>query len=870
VSKVTRKSFINIILFISFPFLSTLHSFGNQSINDLLSHIERSLKQKDIPAYLDVFSPDIKDQEKISISHKFDQLEFDNITVFRTNSYTETDASTRAYVNVLFENAYAAKIEVWLLDFQYVDGQWKIRKKEVTRDVRNLYKIQIPSGREERVSQVEIKHADLNISFRNPIVFYDNIQDIETALLVLGEGEILFTPSLPRERHQLELVYKTRFLKDRLNYVYLRCSDSLFEKNIRIERKEGRDLPISLTDKKRADSLFNKHYPRSFTIENSLNGELLSFIPQGEEAVIEFEGQKIGKFSYIFSPFSEEEVTLYQWGKGRFINLYSPQADEEERRFFISWGQKFDVKNFKIDIDFEPTDFYISGRAKIDVESRVGYLDEVKFKMNPNLEILRIADENKNELFFTKDKLRKSLYIYFLDSIPQGQTTSIEIFYRGKIEPPQITEDVVSGTQYEQSSRPVWPRYETYLYSLSAYWYPAPPDGDFFTALIKIIIPPEYSVISTGKLVQQARLEQIESVEDLEEVGRTVHIFESQRPVKNLSFIVGKFEKKEEVVEPLPLSYYRTPEIQQPRWELFEESKKILAFYGSKFGPFPFENLSIVHRVWEESGGHSPASFIVLNQLPRVQGGRLVGAETPVNLTRWNEYFLAHELAHQWWGQGVTWDSFHDQWISEGLAQFSTILYLREKYGESAFSNILEKISGWVNKKAKWGPIIFGSRISHFDFIAFQAIIYNKTSLVLNMLRDMLGEDVFFQGIQEFFRRYKYGAARTHDFVNTLSEISKKDLKPFFQDWFESYTLPEVDVSHSVEKGEKGYRLTFDMAQLGDIFLFPLWLEWVEGDNKIKKMIIMDQKKKKFEFEIEQKPKKVRVNPDKAVPGKFR
>jgi len=867
---VTRKCLISIILFICFPFFFTLHSFGNKSINELLSHIERSLKQKDIPAYLDVFSPDIRVQEERSISLKVDRLELDNITIFRTNRFIETEAGTRAYVSVIFENEYAAKIEVWLLDFQNVGGQWQIRKKEVARNIRNLYKIQIPSGREERVKEVEIKHADLTISFQNPMVFYDNIPDLETALLVVGEGELLFTPSLPRERHQLELVYKSRFLKDKLNYVYLRCSNSLFERNIRIEKGEASDLPISQTDINRAYSLFSKHYSRSFTIENSLNGELLSSIPQGDQAVIEFEGQKIGKFTYIFSPFSEEEVTLYHWEKGRFLNLYSPQDNEGERRFFISWEQKFDVKDCKIDIDFKPTDFYISGRAKIDIESKVSSLDEVKFRMNPNLEILRISDEDKNELFFTKDKLRKSLYIYFLNPIPQGRTTSFEIFYRGKIEPPQITEDVVLGAQYEKSVRLMWPGYETYLYSLSAYWYPVPPEGDFFTARIKIIIPPEYLVISIGKLVEQSKLEQIESVEDLEKVGRTAYTFESSKPVKHLSFIVGKFEKRNEVAEPLPLSYYRSPETQQPRYELFDEAKRILAFYESKFGPFPFEKLSIVHRVWEVSGGHSPASFVVLNQLPRIEGGRLVSAESPVNLTRWNEYFLAHELAHQWWGQGVTWDSYHDQWISEGLAQFSTILYLREKYGESTFSNILEKISGWVRKKAKWGPIIFGSRISHFDFFAFQTIIYNKASLVLNMLRDMLGEEVFFRGVQEFFERYKYGAARTIDFAQILSEVSKQDLKPFFRDWFESYSLPEVGVSYSVEKREEGYGLTFDIVQLGDKFLFPLWLEWVEGGKKIKKMIVMDQKEKKFEFELEEKPKKIKVNPDKAIPGKFR
>jgi aminopeptidase N len=336
-----------------------------------------------------------------------------------------------------------------------------------------------------------------------------------------------------------------------------------------------------------------------------------------------------------------------------------------------------------------------------------------------------------------------------------------------------------------------------------------------------------------------------------------------------MSFIVGKWQKKRVETEPLNLGYYRTADVILPRLDFFEEAKSILRFYESRFGPYPYESLSIIHRIWQESGGHSPASFIVLNQLPRIQGVRLKMANSPVNMTRWSEYYLAHEIAHQWWGQGVTWDRHHDHWISEGMAQFSTILYLREKHGESAFSNILKKMSSWTKKKAKWGPIIFGSRISHFDFFAFQSIVYNKSSLVLNMLKDLLGDEVFFQGVKEFFDRNKYQAARTNDFIAALSKISQKDLEPFFSSWFESYTLPEIKVSNSVEKVQEEYRLKFHIVQETDPFIFPLWVEWIQDGKKIRKMIVVDNKEHTVEFKLNQKPKNIRINPDEAIPGYF-
>ena len=864
-----KNKTIQLIIFLCISLFFVSSSFGEQGVEDLLDRVESSLEQKDFTAYLNFFAPDMREKEEKALREKFEELNLENVTVFKTRKRIEIDNGIRTYLNVIFENAHLVIIEMWRLDLEHSSDKWQIGEKMITRDVRNLHKIQIPSGREERVSRVEIKHADIQISFRDPVVFYDNIPDVETALLVIGEGELNFTPSLARERHQLELVYKKDFLHDRLNYVFVRCSNVLFESNIRIEKARGKSTAINQAEKNRAYSLFSQLYSRSFTVENSLDGNLFSVIPQEEEAVFEFEGAKIGKFTYIFSPFTEEEITLFQWEKQRFVNIYSPQVKEGEKRFFISFGEKFDVQKYTMDIDFDPDDKYISGKAEIDLESKTGQLDKVKLKLNPSLEILRITDDNNNELFFTKDRLRKNLYVYFLNPLLRNQSTRITIYYRGTILPARIVEDAIAAGQVDDLFLYIPPRSETYLYSLAAQWYPVPPEGDYFTARIKIIIPPEFSVISNGILVEEPKLQQLDRVEEFEKVGRKVSVFESLKPIKYMSFIVGKWQEKRSEKEPLNLRYFRTLDVILPRLDFFEEAKSILQFYESKFGPYPFESLSVLHRIWQESGGHSPASFIVLNQLPRIEGIRLDRVNSPVNFTRWSEYYLAHEIAHQWWGQGVTWDRHHDHWISEGLAQFSTILYLKEKHGESAYSNILKKMSGWTEKKAKWGPIIFGSRISHFDFYAFQSIVYNKSSLALNMLKDLLGDEVFFRGVKEFFDQNKYKAARTNDFVATLSKISQQDLKPFFRAWFRSYTLPEVKVSHSAEKIQEEYRLKFHITQRKDPFIFPLWVEWIQDGEKIRKMIVVDKKEQIVEFMLSHKPKKIKINPDKAVPGHF-
>ena len=137
------------------------------------------------------------------------------------------------------------------------------------------------------------------------------------------------------------------------------------------------------------------------------------------------------------------------------------------------------------------------------------------------------------------------------------------------------------------------------------------------------------------------------------------------------------------------------------------------------------------------------------------------------------------------------------------------------------------------------------------------------------MLKDLLGDEVFFRGVKEFFDRNKYQAAKTNDFVATLSKISQQDLDPFFRAWFWSYTLPEVKVSHSAERAQEEYRLKFHIVQLTDPFIFPLWVEWIQDGKKIRKMIVVDKKEHTVEFKLNHKPKKIRINPDKAIPGRF-
>ena len=848
-----------------------LASEPDDEIDNLILSLQETFNSRDIEGFLGSFQADIREREKTQIISKIEDFEMEQISVHKVLSRSVDENTLNLHLRVKYDNSFSVIIELWRLGLVKRAGVWQVKSKEVVGDIQTLYKISIPSDRMERVESVEINHIDIQLEFQEAAVFYDNLPNRDTALLVIGKGSLRFAPSIEREQHQLELIYEAPVLEEELKYVYIRCSNSFFKENIAIAQASDGALPITQSEQNKAYSLFVKHYSRSFTIENSLNSELLSFFPQGDEVVIEFEGQKTGVYTYIYSPFAEEEISFYQWEKQRIVNLYSPQTDDDKQQLFISISQKFDITHLDVEINYRPLDYHFSGKARVAVESEIGTFNMLKFKFNPELQILRINDEEKQQLFFTLDKLRQTLYVYLPPTLGMRNSASVEIYYRGKIEPNTAMSEMLRGPQEEQSYLLIPMKFETYMYTQSSYWYPSPANDDYFTAKLSVTVPPGYSLVANGAQIEKFELMGIEGLKDVEHVGSTVCVFESKKPVKYLSFIVGKLSKIAEDSAPVPLTYYRASDIRGQQWDYLEETKKILALYETWFGPFPYESFSIVHRLWPQIGGHSLPSFVVLNDMLQIsQAYRRSLGDSPVDLSRWREYFLAHEIAHQWWGQGLTWDSYHDQWLSEGLAQFASVLYLQAKYGERVYSAIIRKFSSWTKRMTNWGAITMGSRLSYFNYDAFQSIIYDKTTLVLYLLKDYLGENVFFAALKEFFNQNRYSPAKTSDFIKVFEKVSGRDLEPFFENWLNSYLLPEVSVTHSVEKVDEQHILNVKIVQPKDLFVFPLWIEWKEGGEKYRKKLIVERRIQDFSFSSAVKQKKIVINPDDAVPGVFR
>ncbi|MBE0711983.1 MAG: hypothetical protein IH583_06325, partial [Candidatus Aminicenantes bacterium] len=294
----------------------------------MIGRIQVFLQQRDFSSYLEMFAPELRVGEQDRLDKFFGDLKMTEVSL-RTAGINRSEAGlVRIFLQAFFQNAHTALIESWTLTLELRAEAWTVVRKDVTGTMTTLYKVCIPSERFERARRVEVTHQDIRIAFTNAAVFYDNIPGLETGMVIVGKGTVDFSPSDLNEQHQLELLYKRKQLRDNIDSLFIRSSSSFFASNVIVETDDA--LPaVSSKERDKAAAVFSRNYSRSFTIESSFDGGLLSFLPQGDEAVLEFKARKTGEMTYVYYPFSDDEVSLFSRRKDMIVNLYRPgRADD--------------------------------------------------------------------------------------------------------------------------------------------------------------------------------------------------------------------------------------------------------------------------------------------------------------------------------------------------------------------------------------------------------------------------------------------------------------------------------------------------------------------------------------------------------------
>ena len=285
---------------------------------------------------------------------------------------------------------------------------------------------------------------------------------------------------------------------------------------------------------------------------------------------------------------------------------------------------------------------------------------------------------------------------------------------------------------------------------------------------VRITAPAEQMVVATGT--------ELEAVP--QEGGRVTHHYVSG-PVRD--FFVAMSPELErltsQVGETVINSYYLKGDEAGGRKAL-EMAMAALELFNLRFGPYPFAELDLLETPLPWAGGVEYPGIVLISD-------KLYGP--PEYLARKEPFFamiLSHEVAHQWWYSLVGNDVIREPWLDEALATYSSGIYAQEVSGEAAYQELL---SGWWYNYHRAraqveAPITAPLEQFHNNSI-YYGIVYCGGALFYHELRAILGDEVFFAGLQEYLQRFKYGVATTGELLALFEEVSGRELDELYNRW---------------------------------------------------------------------------------------
>lgn len=367
------------------------------------------------------------------------------------------------------------------------------------------------------------------------------------------------------------------------------------------------------------------------------------------------------------------------------------------------------------------------------------------------------------------------LTITLAEVLAEGAAMTVAITYSG------TPEAVRSGAI---PIRMGWNHSESGVYTASepvgaSTWYPVnehPLDKATYT--ITITVPEPYSAAATGLLQ-----EEIANAD-----GTTTYVFEHDRLAASylVTVSVGDYIRSEEVgPDDLPIRNYFPPDVAEEAAYDFGRTGEMIALFNELFGPYPFEVYGVV--VADEDLG-----FALENQTLSLFGRNMISGE------RRAEFVVAHELAHQWFGNSVSVADWSHIWLNEGFATYAEALWTEHLRGTDALNNSMRKVYE-RQREVENMPLIGAPPADDL----FNRSVYERGALTLHALRQRVGDDVFFEIVREYYAAYQYGNATTDDFITLAEQISGEDLDRFFDGWLFQEALPAIpELDWGVVRGE--------------------------------------------------------------------
>ncbi|SFU59523.1 Peptidase family M1 [Pustulibacterium marinum] len=495
----------------------------------------------------------------------------------------------------------------------------------------------------------------------------------------------------------------------------------------------------------------------------------------------------------------------------------------------VLWAQNpnVDIKNYEFHLTLNDENNIIKGKAVLDFEftnpSSQLVLDLVEADGSGKGMRVDSVIQKKNQLQFSQSDEKLS--------ITTATPGSVVIYYHG------IPKDglIISENKYGDRTffGDNWP-------NRAHQWLPIiDHPSDKATVSFHVTAPSKYQVVATGMLTEHTNLDNKTSL--------YVYSTPIELPTKVMVIGVAEFAVNHlGNIANVPLSSWVYPENKKAGFYDYAQAEDILAYFSTHIAPFPFTKLANVQSTTRYGGMEN--------------AGNIFYYENSVTGTRSSEFLLAHEIAHQWFGDSASETDWSHLWLSEGFATYFTDLYAEHAYGKSKLDEKLQEERAQVIKFSETTKtaIIDSSRTDLMELLNPNS--YQKGAWVLHMLRRKLGDEIFWKGIQQYYKKYKYANASSVDLQKVFEAVSGEDLQLFFTQWLTQYGQPKIKMEYDYKNG----KLKLEIKQMQkEEFQFPLEIRfnYADGTLEIQKLDI-NEMKNKFKLKIEKEPISLDLDPN--------
>ena len=791
------------------------------------------------------------------------------------------------YVDVLVEFGKVGRVATWLIglrrDAAVQGNRWRIASLTVLTTVRGLYRLELASDKQFAVENLKLSAEDFQVRLPQGMAFVAETELGVTGIVLLGKGDLTFSPTSKAEKGQVKIFSGAETFQTRFDTLYVRLNPQTFKDHISAAALRPR--PVDQRDFRRADQVFQENRDLSFGLDLAdLSREKWSVVPQVGDFITEIHSGKT-HLAYVRLKSDPEDIRFLDRTRDRTVSLYASKENLATHGPFFSEDDRidYDILHYDIEASFEPKREWIDGTASVFLVAKREPISAVMMSLAESLVLRSVTSRKFGHLMALRVTGQNSVLINLPEPLEPNTILELEFSYGGRLHAGPPDREALAPAQEEEDLSVFFtiPPEPSFIYTGRSYWYPQGQLTDYATASLELRVPEDYATVATGAL-DEGFPKLVTGADS--RVWKEYH-FSATQPVRYLAWATTKFVHVDAATVSIPppdpekgshlsgVSYYdinvsveSTNLLRRRALELSADTQDVLKFYGTLIGDVPYQafTLAVVER--NTPGGHSPAYFAALSQPTNL--APITWRADPAYFNDFPEFFVAHEVAHQWWGQCVGWKNYHEQWLSEGLAQYFAALYSERVHRKEVFDRVIRQMARWTLAESDQGPVYLGFRLGHLkrDSRIFRAVAYNKGGLVLHMLRRLVGDEAFFGAIRRFYTAWRFKKAGTEDLKAAFEAETHRPLDRFFDRWIYNATLPRVKFSYTTEADAVVVRF----EQVGEVFDVPITvhLEYANAPAMDITIPLTDQVTEQ-RIPIKGVLKNVEANRDEAAPVIF-